>query len=468
MRLSRNRSNSRMLGRTRSCALASRLVSAVCISTSCRRRASSAASSRVAASGSGRTCGCTAAPKRARTWASSTSVFASCPMERANCRTWRGLTTTTGSPTLPKAATTGTSYAAVASSTIRSGPSCCNCSTSWPMPRASLLTCHCSPLGTTATSSVALLTSIPTTLLGVSCAAITITTTPGACVCLPRPGLADSGSDRSGPGNCSGCTAAGRGDLASLRSWWTTGASVCLARCPRSTTVPERTSLIQGSSPKGVRATRPAAPERTEASAGTPKRRFLKEGELLREPGFLGRGNRARGPFVIAAVADVGLQDVHLVDVIDGDHRQVVGEHLRQLQPQLGIGRGRLQGHREFVQKASRAHERRELAGLLGEVEVVRDVEGRQRPCVLRQEAVAPAAVEAHLRVAAAVGRLELDRNADSRKVGLNRGHRVLIHQRGHDHDLRLEPGRHARFGQQLLGLGGVELVAREIGQVRG
>src|SRR6266540_1285694 len=120
-------------------------------------------------------------------------------MERANCRTWRGLTTST-------------SYAAVASSTIRSGSNCCNCSTSWPMPRASLLTCHCSPLGTTATSSVALLTSIPTTLLGVSCAAITTTTTPGACVCLPRPGLADSGSDRSGPGNCSGCTAAGRRD----------------------------------------------------------------------------------------------------------------------------------------------------------------------------------------------------------------------------------------------------------------
>ena len=50
-----------------------------------------------------------ASAKRARTRASSVSVLASCPVARAKSRTWRGLTTATGSAALARVAATVTS-----------------------------------------------------------------------------------------------------------------------------------------------------------------------------------------------------------------------------------------------------------------------------------------------------------------------------------------------------------------------
>ena len=57
-----------------------------------------ARNSRKAASGNGRTGGRRMAPNWASVAASRASVLASRPVARANCRTWRGLTTTAGSP----------------------------------------------------------------------------------------------------------------------------------------------------------------------------------------------------------------------------------------------------------------------------------------------------------------------------------------------------------------------------------
>jgi len=60
------------------------------ISTNWRRRVTKSFERLACASGSARTWGLTAAPKRTSTCASSASVLASCPVARAKLRTWRG------------------------------------------------------------------------------------------------------------------------------------------------------------------------------------------------------------------------------------------------------------------------------------------------------------------------------------------------------------------------------------------
>src|SRR5574340_92257 len=76
----------------------SRFFSAVSLSISCRRRATSAAKTCVCSSDTGRTGGRMASANRAKICASSRSVLANCPVARAKSRTCRGLITTTGSP----------------------------------------------------------------------------------------------------------------------------------------------------------------------------------------------------------------------------------------------------------------------------------------------------------------------------------------------------------------------------------
>ena len=78
----------------------------------------------VAASGKGRTTGCTRAPNSASTCASIASVFAVRPSACAKARTCRGFTTATGNPLAAHAATTGPSYPPVASITITVGRIC--------------------------------------------------------------------------------------------------------------------------------------------------------------------------------------------------------------------------------------------------------------------------------------------------------------------------------------------------------
>lgn len=102
-------------------ALSSRFFSAVHISMSWRRRVRSALSACVYASGSGRKAGRTASANCASTAASRVSVLASLPVALAKSRTWRGLTTTTGSPAAASSPVRGSSSPPVASSTIRVG-----------------------------------------------------------------------------------------------------------------------------------------------------------------------------------------------------------------------------------------------------------------------------------------------------------------------------------------------------------
>ena len=77
-------------------ARARRLRSAVIISTSSRRRVTSALNARSCSVGKARTSGRMRSANSASIRASRASVLANCPVARAKSRTWRGFTTTTG------------------------------------------------------------------------------------------------------------------------------------------------------------------------------------------------------------------------------------------------------------------------------------------------------------------------------------------------------------------------------------
>ena len=84
--------------RDRPVASGKRMRSAVSMSTSCRRRVTRAARACGPRRASGRGSGRTRSANRAKTWASSASVFARRPSARAKSRTCRGLTSVTGRP----------------------------------------------------------------------------------------------------------------------------------------------------------------------------------------------------------------------------------------------------------------------------------------------------------------------------------------------------------------------------------
>ena len=86
-----------------------RLLSAVIMSSSWRRRVSNASRTRAASSGSVRGSGRTRSANCARIRASMRSVFARCPVARAKSRTWRGFTTATGNGAAASAAAAASS-----------------------------------------------------------------------------------------------------------------------------------------------------------------------------------------------------------------------------------------------------------------------------------------------------------------------------------------------------------------------
>ncbi len=172
-----------------------RFFSATSISSSCRRRVSSASSSCAASEGKGRGVGRTRSANSARIAASRASVFASCPVLRAKSRTWRGLATTIGRPTAAQAATAGRSNPPVASQTMSVGVSARSRATRSATPASSFAVCQDSPLGRSATSSVALATSRPTYTNSLLIGA------PGRCrLVATRPCKMRA----RGPVNCSG------------------------------------------------------------------------------------------------------------------------------------------------------------------------------------------------------------------------------------------------------------------------
>ena len=151
--------------RTRPAAVASRFCSMVRIPISWRRRSSNASSSRAVSSGRGLGSARVTAAKWASTRASMASVLARCPIALAKSRTWRGLTTSTGSPARQSAAATAASRPPVASRTTRRGRSGASRATSsaWPSGVLATVKTGASP---TATSSLALETSMPTNVSG--------------------------------------------------------------------------------------------------------------------------------------------------------------------------------------------------------------------------------------------------------------------------------------------------------------
>ena len=184
-----------MRERTRLEARRRRFRSDVTISNSCRRRSTRARSSRVSASGRGRTGGLIASANWANTWASMASVFASLPMARAKLRTWRGLTNDTGRPANSSSPATSISNPPVASSTTPEGSRGTIWSMIEAMPSGSLVYCLASPVGPIATSSCLAETSIPT----YTCAGSGIATPPFSVKCsLLRPSLATFALDLSG------------------------------------------------------------------------------------------------------------------------------------------------------------------------------------------------------------------------------------------------------------------------------
>ena len=178
---------------------------------------SSSSSSCCISSGTGRTAGRTRSANRASTPGSTRSAFASCPVARAKSRTWRGFVTTTGSPAAASAATAGTSYPPVASSTTSAGPSRRSRSTSVRSPRSSVATAHRSSAGRLATTSSTFATSIPTNPPPCAWASVIVPSWCVRSVRRGRPRLAVCGpvSPRSGSG--------------SARPWW--GAAPANARC---------------------------------------------------------------------------------------------------------------------------------------------------------------------------------------------------------------------------------------------
>ena len=134
-------------GWTCTVAFGRRFLSAVIIPTTWRRRAMSPRSSCSLSPGRGRTGGFTASPNRASTTASMASVFASLPVARAKSRTWRGLTTATGTPAAASSPATTTSDPPDASSTARVGSRAATRFLNAVMPSGSLATSHTSPDG---------------------------------------------------------------------------------------------------------------------------------------------------------------------------------------------------------------------------------------------------------------------------------------------------------------------------------
>ena len=139
-----------------------RFCSETSIVITCCLRAVSELSSWVSASRRGRTGGWIASAKWASTAASRASVLANFPVALAKSRTWRGLTTTTGSASAARAATSASSRPPVASSSTNDGPRVFISETNCGIPASSRGTSHLSPVGRTATSTLAFATSMPT------------------------------------------------------------------------------------------------------------------------------------------------------------------------------------------------------------------------------------------------------------------------------------------------------------------
>ena len=193
-----------------------RFRSEVAIPNSCRRRSTSARSSRVSSSGRGRTGGLTASANCASTWASMASVLASQPVARAKLRTCRGFTNDTGRPTNSNSPATSVSNPPVASNTTPDGLRGTIWSTIEAMPLGSLAYCLASPVGRIATSNSLADTSIPT----YTSPRLGITTPPvwGLMCSLLRPSLATFDLDLSGPTTVRALGAQGRDDPAGARS----------------------------------------------------------------------------------------------------------------------------------------------------------------------------------------------------------------------------------------------------------
>ena len=139
-----------------------RFRSAVIISTIWRLRATSSASARACAPGTGRGSGRIASAKWAIAWASRVSVLASLPVDRAKSRIWRGLTTASGRPAAHSAAAAVVSKPPVASSTTSATSSAPSRTANSSRPLPSRATAKASPDGRTCTSSRSFATSIPT------------------------------------------------------------------------------------------------------------------------------------------------------------------------------------------------------------------------------------------------------------------------------------------------------------------
>src|ERR1041385_3067395 len=125
---------------------------------------------------------------------------------------------------------------------MRSGRPVRNCSTNCSMPRSLLATCQCSWAGSTATSRVALLTSMPTYVYSAVVLLMDDLVRPDCCT---RPSLADTSSPRGRLRQLSGLGTAGRGDPAGERS---RGPKGLWSASPlrRSSTMAEHPLVIQG------------------------------------------------------------------------------------------------------------------------------------------------------------------------------------------------------------------------------
>src|SRR3990172_6019702 len=146
---------------TRGWAPPKRFFSAVSMSTIWRRRTISAFNAWVCASLRGRGGGLSAWPNRARVWASIASVLASVPQALAKSRIWRGFITATGNPAAVNRPVISISKPPVASNTMSCGLSPAAQATNSPPPASSLAKLCTAPVGNTATSKRALLTSMP-------------------------------------------------------------------------------------------------------------------------------------------------------------------------------------------------------------------------------------------------------------------------------------------------------------------
>src|SRR5208282_2571172 len=139
-----------------------RCFSATSIASNCSRRITSSCNACVSASAGGRASGRSRSANSASSSASLRSVLALTPRPLAKFRTHDGLTAATAIPAVHNPATTWRCSPPVASTTTNCGLSSPNRPTRRLIPARSLASVIRSPPGRTATTSSALLTSIPT------------------------------------------------------------------------------------------------------------------------------------------------------------------------------------------------------------------------------------------------------------------------------------------------------------------